>query len=62
MTSKHGVSVIDLALNSNHDIINVGDFNNNQLNNNTNNKTRSLLTQYSFYQLIDEPTYITEHS
>jgi hypothetical protein len=27
---------IDLALNSNHDIINVGDFNNNQLNNNTN--------------------------
>jgi hypothetical protein len=46
---------IDLALNSNHDIIIVGDFNNNQLNNNTNNKTRSLLTQYSFYQLIDEP-------
>ena len=49
---------IDLALDSNHDIIIVGDFNNNQLNNNTNNKTRSLLTQYSFYQLIDEPTYI----
>ena len=53
---------IDLALNSNHDIINVGDFNNNQLNNNTNNKIISLLTQYSFYQLIDEPTYSTEHS
>jgi hypothetical protein len=55
---------IDLALNSNHAIIIVGDFNNNQLNNNTctNNKTRSLLTQYSLYQLIDEPTYITEHS
>jgi hypothetical protein len=48
--------------NISHDIIIVGDFNNNQLNNNTNNKTRSLLTQYSFYQLIDEPTYITEHS
>jgi hypothetical protein len=29
---------IDLALNSNHAIIIVGDFNNNQLNNNTNNK------------------------
>jgi hypothetical protein len=53
---------IDLALNSNHAIIIVGDFNNNQLNNNTNNKIRSLLTQYSLYQLIDEPTYITEHS
>jgi hypothetical protein len=33
---------IDLALNSNHAIIIVGDFNDNQLNNNTNNKTRSL--------------------
>ena len=53
---------IDLALNNNHAIIIVGDFNNNQLNNNTNNKIRSLLTQYSLYQLIDEPTYITEHS
>jgi hypothetical protein len=40
----------------------VGDFSNNQLNNNTNNKTRLLLTQYSLYQLIDEPTYITEDS
>ena len=29
--------------------------------NNTNNKIRSLLTQYSFYN-NDEPTYITEHS
>jgi hypothetical protein len=34
--------LIDLALNSNHAIIIVGDFNDNQLNNNTNNKTRSL--------------------
>ena len=50
---------IDLALNSNHGIIIVGDFNDNQLNNNTNNKIRSLLTQYSFYQLIDEPILLS---
>jgi hypothetical protein len=50
---------IDLALNSNHDIIITGDFNINQFGNNT-TKTDNLLAQFSFHQLITEPTYVTE--
>ena len=53
---------IDLALNNTHDIIITGDFNLNQLSDNHRNKISSLLTQYSFQQLITEPTYMTEHS
>ena len=53
---------IDLALSNTHDIIITGDFNINQLNDNHRNKFSSLLTQYSFQQLITEPTYMTEHS
>ena len=53
---------IDLALNNTHDIIITGDFNINQLSDNHRNKISSLLTQYSFQQLITEPTYMTEHS
>ena len=53
---------IDLALNNTHDIIITGDFNINQLSDNHRNKISSLLTQYSFQQLIMEPTYMTEHS
>ena len=34
----------------------------NQLSDNHRNKMSSLLTQYSFQQLITEPTYMTEHS
>jgi hypothetical protein len=45
-----------------HDIIITGDFNINQLSDNHRNKISSLLTQYSFQQLITEPTYMTEHS
>ena len=52
---------IDLALNSNHDIIITGDFNINQFGNNT-TKTDNLLAQFSFHQLITEPTYVTERS
>ena len=52
---------IDLALNSNHDIIITGDFSINQLGNNT-TKTDNLLAQFSFHQLITEPTYVTERS
>jgi endonuclease/exonuclease/phosphatase family metal-dependent hydrolase len=52
---------IDLALNSNHAIIITGDFNINQLDNNT-TKTDNLLAQFSFHQLITEPTYVTERS
>ena len=33
-----------------------------KLNNNATSKRRSLLTQYSLWQLIDEPIYITEYS
>jgi hypothetical protein len=39
-----------------------GDFNINQLSDNHRNKISSLLTQYSFQQLITEPTYMTEHT
>jgi hypothetical protein len=39
---------IDLALNSNHDIIITGDFNTNQFGNNT-TKTDNLLAPYSYY-------------
>jgi hypothetical protein len=52
---------IDFALNSNHDIIITGDFSINQLGNNT-TKTENLLAQFSFHQLITEPTYVTERS
>jgi hypothetical protein len=52
---------IDLALDSNHDIIITGDFNINQFGNNT-TKTDNLLAQFSFHQLITEPTYVTERS
>jgi exonuclease III len=52
---------IDLALNSNHDIIITGDFNINQFGNIT-TKTDNLLAQFSFHQLITEPTYVTERS
>jgi hypothetical protein len=52
---------IYLALNSNHDIIITGDFNINQFGNNT-TKTDNLLAQFSFHQLITEPTYVTERS
>ena len=52
---------IDLALNSNHDIIITGDVNINQFGNNTTN-TDNLLAQFSFHQLITEPTYVTEHN
>lgn len=52
---------IDLALNSNHDIIITGDFNINQFGNNT-TKTDNLLAQFSLHQLITEPTYVTERS
>ena len=52
----------DLALKNTHDIIITGDFNINQLSDNNRNKISSLLTQYSFQQLITEPTYMTEHS
>ena len=54
--------ILDLALNNTHAIIITGDFNINQLNDNHRNKMSSLLTQYSFQQLITEPTYMTEHS
>jgi hypothetical protein len=50
---------MDLALNSNHDIIITGDFNINQFGNNT-TKTDNLLAQFNFHQLITEPTYVTE--
>ena len=53
---------IELALNTNIDIILTGDFNINQLNNNPNDKIGCLLTQFSLHQIITEPTYITEHS
>jgi hypothetical protein len=49
---------IDLALNSNHDIIITGDFNINEFGNNT-TKTDNLLAQFSFHQLITEPIYAT---
>jgi hypothetical protein len=52
---------IYLALNSNHDIIITGDFNINQFGNNT-TKTDNLLAQFSFHQLITEPTYVTERN
>jgi hypothetical protein len=48
-------------LNSNHDIIITGDFNINQFGNNT-TKTDNLLAQFSFHQLITEPTYVTDHN
>ena len=47
---------IDLALNSNHDIIITSDFNINQFGNNT-TKTDNLLAQFSFHQLITEPFF-----
>jgi hypothetical protein len=53
---------IDLALNNTHAIIITGDFYIHQLSDNHRNKISSLLTQYSFQQLITEPTYMTEHS
>jgi hypothetical protein len=43
------------------DIIITGDFNINQFGNNT-TKTDNLLAQFSFHQLITEPTYVTERS
>jgi hypothetical protein len=52
---------IYLALNSNHDIIITGDFNINQFGKNT-TKTDNLLAQFSFHQLITEPTYVIECS
>jgi 5'-3' exonuclease len=48
---------IYLALKSNHDIIITGDFNINQFGNNT-TKTDNLLAQFSFHQLITEPSYV----
>lgn len=52
---------VDLALDSNCDIIITGDFNINMLGN---QKARldNVLTQFSLYQLITNPTYVTEHS
>jgi len=52
---------LDLALNSNCDVIITGDFNVNQLSNNT-AKIDNILIQFSLHQLITEPTYMTEHS
>ena len=44
------------------DIIITGDFNLNVNNRNTLKKIETLCSQFSLYQLIDEPTYLTDYS
>ena len=44
------------------DLIILGDFNCNMLNNNINNKMRNLMTSYNLTQIIEEPTHYTENS
>ena len=53
---------LEMALNTNKDIIVTGDFNINQNLQNPNDKIKNLLTQYSLQQLITENTYYTENS
>jgi len=53
---------IELAINCNfNQLIMVGDFNDNQLNQ-SNLRMSNVLTQFSLHQLITTPTYFTEHS
>ena len=44
------------------DLIILGDFKCNMLNNNINNKIRNLMTAYNLTQIIEEPTHYTEKS
>ena len=44
------------------DLIILGDFTCNMLNNNINNKMRNLMTAYNLTQIIEEPTHYTEKS
>ena len=53
---------IDLALSTkNENVVIIGDFNCNQLNDN-HNEIRKILDTFTLYQILNEPTHYTEHS